>query len=77
MAEEEVPVPVAAAKGEHNVSIVLSYMDDEHEKAAIEVGPYAIYPRRPCCISSSFASPPPKNLAGNAQKMLPNNGGKS
>ena len=36
MAEEEVPVPVAAAKGEHNVSIVLSYMDDEHEKAAME-----------------------------------------
>lgn len=28
---------MAAAKGEHNVSIVLSYMDDEHEKAAIEV----------------------------------------
>ena len=32
-AEEEVK------RQEHDVSIVLSYMDDEHEKAAIEVRP--------------------------------------
>jgi len=38
MAEEEAAAaPPAVVKGEHTVSIVLSYMDDEHEKAAIEV----------------------------------------
>lgn len=38
-AEEEVK------RQEHDVSIVLSYMDDEHEKAAIEVRPLARAPR--------------------------------
>lgn len=38
MAEEEAAAAAPVAKGDHNVSIVLSYMDDEHEKAAIEVG---------------------------------------
>jgi hypothetical protein len=37
MADEEAVAPVAAKIGEHEVSILLSYMDDEHEKAAIEV----------------------------------------
>ena len=37
MAEEGSAEP--AVKGEHDVAIVLSYMDDEHEKAAIEVRP--------------------------------------
>ena len=36
MAEEEAAA-APVVKGEHAVSIVLSYMDDEHEKAAIEV----------------------------------------
>jgi len=38
-AEEEVK------RQEHDVSIVLSYMDDEHEKAAIEVRPLVRAPR--------------------------------
>ena len=33
------------ARKEHDVSIVLSYMDDEHEKAAIEVRPLVRAPR--------------------------------
>ena len=37
MAEEEAAAATPAVKEEHTVSIVLSYMDDEHEKAAIEV----------------------------------------
>ena len=37
MADEEAVAPVTAKIGEHEVSILLSYMDDEHEKAAIEV----------------------------------------
>ena len=41
MAEEEAAAPPPVVKGEHAVSIVLSYMDDEHEKAAIEVGLFA------------------------------------
>ena len=35
---EEAAAPVAVAPKDHKVEIVLSYMDDEHEKAAIEVG---------------------------------------
>ena len=36
--DAEAPPPEEEAKKkEHEVSIVLSYMDDEHEKAAIEV----------------------------------------
>lgn len=47
MAEEEQAAAAApVVKGDHNVSIVLSYMDDEHEKAAIEVG-LSHYPRPP------------------------------
>jgi hypothetical protein len=47
MAEEEASAAApVAVKGEHSVSIVLSYMDDEHEKAAIEVNlsPPSLYP---------------------------------
>lgn len=46
MAEEEAAAAAPVAKGDHNVSIVLSYMDDEHEKAAIEVG-FSHYPLPP------------------------------
>ena len=42
MAEEESAAATSAPSKDHKVEIVLSYMDDEHEKAAIEVGPSPI-----------------------------------
>ena len=54
MAEEEAAA-APVVKGEHAVSIVLSYMDDEHEKAAIEVGLSA----RTVHTRPNAPSPPP------------------
>ena len=62
MAEEEAAAPPPVVKGEHAVSSVLSYMDDEHEKAAIEVG----LSLRALSTHAPTPHPPPPHLSSHS-----------